>query len=197
MSLDYTVADLRAGDLAERCAKSGSALRPDGSIDVTFLNNVYRVSPPSFDVARADGDAAVPITDRILVLHYLATAGGKPVSGDWITFGEVPGGDLYLPVFRARSLDRLVAAFDGREDELTAAAASIGGVPAEHGDVSVVIEAFARVPVAAVLWRGDDEFPASGAFLFDRSTPDYLPAEDMVVLATKVVGMLLRRGRVS
>ncbi len=197
LSLDYTVADLRAGDLAKQCARSGSVLTADGDVEITLLGNVYRITPPDFDVARIDSDAAVPITDKILLLHYLATASGKPVSGEWMTFGEVPGGDQYLPVFRARSLDRLVAAFDGREEELTAAGEDIGGKAAEHGDVSVVAHAFPRVPVAAVLWRGDDEFSASGAFLFDKCTPDYLPAEDMVVLATKVVGMLIRRGRVS
>jgi hypothetical protein len=198
LSLEYTVADLRAADLADRCAKSGATLNATGdAAELTFLGARYRITPPEFDVARADSDAAVPITDKILLLHYLATAGGKPVSGEWMTFGEVPGGDQYLPVFRARSLDRLVAAFEGREDELIHAGERMGATPAEHGDVSVVVEAFPRVPVAAVLWRGDDEFSASGAFLFDKCTPDYLPAEDMVVIATKVVGMLMRRGRVS
>ena len=198
LSLDITCADLRAADLADRCAKSGATLSAaDGAVEVTFLNRLYRVTPSDFDVALAGSESAVSITDKILILHYLSTAGGKAVTGEWMTFGEAPGGDQYLPVFRARSLDQLVRAFDGREDDLTAAAEAMGGRPAEHGDVSVAIDVFPRVSVAATLWRADDEFPASGGFLFDKCTPDYLPTEDMVVVASKVVGMLMRRGRAS
>ena len=194
LAVDLTVEELQRSDLQERCKKSGAVWRPEhGVVEVDFLNRVYRVSPPDFEVRLKD-DGQVPITDRILILHYLQTAGGISPSGEWITFAQIPGGELYLSVFRARSIDRLVRAFNGREEALVDAAGVIGGVEAEYGDVSIKVPAFPNVPVLLTLWRGDDEFPASGNLLFDATVSKYLPMEDVVVLAGIIAGQLCKKG---
>jgi hypothetical protein len=102
----------------------------------------------------------------------------------------MPGGDLYLGKFRARSVDRLVRAFAGREQELVGAAAALGGRRVGFGDAAVEIPALPRVPVSVVLWAGDDEFPATGNLLFDAAVAGYLALEDMVVLAGMVASRL-------
>ena len=194
LALGLTVEALQKADLQERCAKSGAAWRPDeGAVDLVFLNRTYRIRPPEFDVVRPGDEAEVPIAEKILILHYLQTADGIAPSGEWITFAQVPGGDLYLRVFRARSIDRLVRAFSGREEALVEAAQPVGGCEADYGDVSVEVRAFPNVPVLLTLWRGDEEFPASGNLLFDATVVKYLPMEDMVVLAGMIAGRLCGR----
>ena len=191
LAFEQTAEELRQADLAERCEKSRADWHPgDGEAELEFLNRVYRVQPPEFDVVGPEVGEEVPLTEKILLLHYLKTASGVPLSGEWITFGEVPGGEIYLPVFRARSIDRLVRGFTGREEMLFEAAQSIGGVPADFGDVSVQIQALPRVPVAVILWRGDEEFSPSGNLLFDATVTEYLPMEDIVVLAGMVASRL-------
>jgi len=54
------------------------------------------------------------------------------------------------------------------------------------GDVAVTINAFRRVPVTIVLWRGDDEFAPEGSILFDVTISDYLFGEDIVVLCETI-----------
>ena len=191
MSIDLTVAALEKADLRDRCEKSGAVWRPEaGAIELTLLNRVYRVLSPGFEVVLAETGEEAPIAEKILILHYLQTAGGATLSGKWITFGEVPGGEIYLPVFNARSIDRLVRAFSGQEKALIEAAQAMGGTELDLGDVSVQIKALPRVPIALTLWRGDDEFPPSGSLLFDDSATTYLPMEDMVVLAGMLVGQV-------
>lgn len=178
-------------DLEEQCAKSGAQWNPEeGAVEIPFLNRRYRVRPPDFAVSLATGGAEVPLTERILLLHYLQTASGAPLRGEWIGFAQVPGGEFYLPNFRARSVEGLVRKFAGRENALLAAGATLGGSAAGLGDVSVELPALPRVPVALVLWRGDEEFAPSGDLLFDAAVAEYLPVEDMVVLAGMTVGRL-------
>jgi hypothetical protein len=43
-----------------------------------------------------------------------------------------------------------------------------------------------------VLWRGDAEFPAAGNLLFDDSVTEYLPVEDIVILAETVIWKLIK-----
>jgi len=192
-AIELAVADLQQVDMKERCARSGARWNAEeGVAEVDFLNCIYRVHTPKFEVVLADGEEA-SIREKILLLHYLQTASGAPLSGEWIAFTQVPGGELYLGNFRARSVDRLVRSFDGREQELVAGAEALGGRPGEFGDVSAVLRVLPRVPVAVVFWRGDDEFPPSGDVLFDAKIGDYLPLEDMVVLAEMVVTRLCKK----
>ena len=194
LSIDLTVGKLQQADLQERCRKSGVVWHPESqAIDISLLSRNYRVTPPAFEATFSDSGEAAPITERIFILHYLETASGAPLSGKWITFAEVPGGDLYLPVFRARSIDRLVRAFTGREEVLIESSDALGGVEMDYGDVSVQLRALPHVPVALTLWRGDDEFSPSGNLLFDATVTEYLPMEDIVVLAEMVISRLLNK----
>ena len=49
------------------------------------------------------------------------------------------------------------------------------------GDAAVIIQAFPRVPLVLQLWAGDDEFPADGNVLMDRTISDYLSTEDVAL----------------
>ena len=73
-----------------------------------------------------------------------------------------------------------------------AAAAALGGQPADYGDVAVTVSGFPRVPVTVVLWRGDEEFPPDGNMLFDGSVMDYLCTEDVNVLSESLAHRLVR-----
>ncbi|MBT4501308.1 MAG: DUF3786 domain-containing protein [Gemmatimonadetes bacterium] len=192
-AVELAVDELRQVDLEECCSRSGAVWnREDAVLGLSFLNRAYKVRIPEFDVISETGEEA-PIREKILLLHYLQTASGTPLKGEWIAFTQVPSGELYLGNFRARSVDRLVRSFDGRETELVEMAEALEGVAGEYGDVSVVLRALPRVPVALVLWRGDEEFPPSGDVLFDATVVDYLPMEDMVVLAEMVASQLCNK----
>jgi hypothetical protein len=77
------------------------------------------------------------------------------------------------------------------EQLLELATASFGAKPFDQGDCSMVVTALPLVPVALVLWRGDDEFPPEGNILFDRSVARILSAEDVAWLAGMIVYPLL------
>jgi len=139
-----------------------------------------------------DGGPEADIRERIVLLHYLQTAGGIALTGTWMAFSQIPGAQLYLANFQARSGDRLARAFGDEPLRLLEAARELGGVETDSGDVGVRIPALPRAPVLALVWGGDDEFPASGDVLFDSSITDYLPTEDIIVLAEKVVTRLCR-----
>jgi hypothetical protein len=61
--------------------------------------------------------------------------------------------------------------------------------------MAVTINAFSRVPVTIVLWRGDDEFAPDGNILFDANVSDYLPTEDITILCETIVWKLINHLR--
>jgi len=137
-----------------------------------------------FPDVRFEADDGLPISliSRILILHYLIKATGKPVVGQLIDFRQIPGGLSYYPVFERRAKLFLISNMGNDLDILKQAALLMGGIPREQGDLSFTLFPFPRVPVTLTLWQGDEDFPSSGKFLFDASITEYLSSEDIVEL---------------
>ena len=190
-SYDLALTRLRQADPADICLKSGAVPAGKEGIRLRFLNRDYRIDRLEGSVTLEPETEPVPIAERLLILHYLVTAGGAPGNG-WISFQELPEGMAYYPTFHKRAIRPLLARFGASPAGLIPAAALFGGVDAHQGDAALTIQAFPKVAVTWVLWRGDDEFPAEGTLLVDRNIRDYLPAEDIVVLCQTIAIKLCR-----
>jgi hypothetical protein len=91
-----------------------------------------------------------------------------------------------------RAKDPLVKTFGQNPKLLIDGAIKIyDAIPYNHGDFSVVVKALPLVPVALILWKGDEEFPPEGNILFDRTISDILSAEDIAWLSGMVVYPLI------
>jgi len=159
---------------------------------VPFLNRSYLVSVPEVEVSLRDSREEVPLRDKILIVHYLAQARGTPVADKVISYKELPGGSSYFPTFSQRAIKPILDHFGGDLERLVGVAAGLGGIRADYGDVAVTINAFPRVPITFVLWKGDEEFAPWGNVLFDSTVPDYLSTEDVNVLCEAIAWKLVR-----
>jgi len=180
-------------DIEKQCRKSGAQYIPsEKAITIDHLNQSYRISFPDAEVSFMTGGEAVPIRDKILILHYFTQARGTPLANKMITYKELPDGINYYPTFFKRAISPIVNYF-GNEPQLLLDVAQIwGGYRADYGDLAVTINAFSRVPVTPVLWKGDEEFAPEGNIMFDRTISDYLPTEDITILCEAIAWRLVR-----
>lgn len=183
-------------NLEEQCHRSGARYVGPNSIIVHYLNRPYHITLPDVGLSLEDSPDSmgmeVPLTDKILILHYFNQAQGTPATGRLITFKQIPGGISYYPAFFQRVIAPLVNRFGKNPDLLMKAAVRFGGYEAPYGDTSVTIDAFPRVPVTLVLWRGDEEVASAGNVLFDGNIPDYLPTEDVTALCGNIVWKMVK-----
>jgi len=181
-------------DLEGLCHRSDSRLETiDGQhfIVVRYLAKDYRISHPDIEVSAVDGQAEVSLKDKLLILHYLNCAQGTPVSGRAVTYKELPECINYASNFAKRAVRPLMNNFGHQPDRLPEVTAALDARRVDCGDVAVVIDAFPRVPITLVLWRGDDEFDAEGNILFDSSIQDYLSTEDITVVCESIAWRLV------
>jgi len=183
---------LASMDVEELCRKTGAQPVAPGGLSVEYLNRRHLVTLPDGEVSLIDGDEEIPLKDKVLVLHYLVSAKGTPPSNKLITFKQLPGCASYFSVFHQLSIKPFLERFGKEPQRLVDAAVKLGGRKAGYGDVSVTINAFPRVPLTFVLWRGDAEFPPRGSIIFDSTISDYLPAEDIRDLCAAIVRKLVR-----
>ncbi len=182
VAYDGLRARLGSMDMAGIVERSGAqALGPD-RIGLRCLGQEYVIKYPDGLVLEADGQPA-PETDAILLLLYLTESTGRAHDGEWVAFEQLPGGAGYSASFRGRVVFPLVRAFGSRPQALLEAAVSLDGEPIQLGGVSVRLPALPRVPLAYIVWGGDEEFPATANVVFDASVEGYLDAEAVTVLA--------------
>lgn len=187
---------LKRADIKERALKSGSTIEPISdetySIKLAFLNRLCQISFPEIKIDYQESGADVPIWSKILILHYLVKSEGYPLTGKWVNFREMSGGESYYPAFVKRSEKPLLDFFGNRLELLVKAAMAFGGHKTHEGDMAVVVKAFPRVPIMMIFWSGDEEFPPEARILFDSTISTYLSTEDVAVLSQQMVFGLIQ-----
>ncbi|MBW1713779.1 MAG: DUF3786 domain-containing protein [Deltaproteobacteria bacterium] len=193
MAFQIAADKLRAMDAEEVAQAAGARLTPEG-LQLNFVGLECAVSLDPVAVSGSDGQE-VPLTDRVLILHYLTQADGRPMTGQWIAYRQIPGAQTYHPVFYQRAIAPFKAGFGPRPELLAQLTADLPARPGQGGDAAVVIQALPRTPVLLQVWQADEDFPAEANILFDESISGYLTAEDVAWLAGRVVYPLVGRAK--
>jgi len=196
LARQMAVENLRQADLRGRASCGGGAYRLEAGgkerIEIKYLGQDLVFAFPEGNIAAASG-FPLSLREEIFLLHYLERASGSALGGEWISFGEIPGGAFYQPVFAQRCQTALAKFFGQEPETIRSLAGEWQGESLVLGDVGIRLWVLPRLPVALVLWRGDAEFPAEGKVLFDSSVSRYLPVEDIVVMAETVVWKLVKK----
>ncbi|MCS7252922.1 MAG: DUF3786 domain-containing protein [Armatimonadota bacterium] len=179
-------------DIKLQCELAGAQLvEAEQKVSLNLLGDVYEISLPDCDV-RCVTDEGAPIHLKILALHYLAQASGKPLTDRLIDFRELPGGIAYHVSFDSRVKKLLLSVFgDDDGSKLREAAKKLGAEDVNYGDVGLRIWALPRVPIIIAFWAADEEMPASISILFDSSISSYLTTEDVAVLGEHLAEKLV------
>ncbi|MCD6295224.1 MAG: DUF3786 domain-containing protein [Deltaproteobacteria bacterium] len=162
------------------------------NLSIQFLNREINISWPELDFTYRLDSNEVPIQQRVLLLHYLNLVEDVEISGEWIAYQEVPDGKFYLDAFIRRAKNPMVQGFGNNPELMVKLTTEVyGATPMAQGDQAVKIQALPLIPVALILWEGDDEFTPEGTILFDRIVSQVLSAEDIAWLAGMIIYPLL------
>lgn len=178
---------------AEAAQNAGAFYNTDEqTITVDFMGDKYKVQHPVGRVTGPGGEET-SLYLAIIILHYLVTATGAPLTGRWIAFRHLPGGDIYIEPFQNRAINPFLKNFGDNPEEFKKAALALGGSEIKQSGISMVIYVLPRVPICFTIWPGDEELPASATILFDEAASSYLPTEDYAHIPAIVTGAMKGR----
>ena len=151
-----------------------------------LMGVTYQVSWPDYEVRHLDREDLqyYPLEGaanaRILVLRYLTEGAAAPATGKFLTYREVPWGEVYFKQFQGRCLLRLAYGVG-----------KLGAKQLSHGDAGYEFEFLNGLYLQFLLWEGDDEFPPSAQILFSDNFPvAFVMGEDMAVVGDVSIGAL-------
>lgn len=139
----------------------------------------------------------LPSILQALLLYYFVYANGAPLTSQWVSFADLPGGRTYNQAFQGYSGDEVVRQFTKLPhsvalDTFKSACLALGGQPLEIGSASFTFPALPRVPLLLTFWLGDEDFPSSCKILFDSSATHYLPVDGCAILGSQLTSRLLK-----
>jgi len=160
-----------------------------GAWRLPVLNDAFDVDLVAQRITTSDG-REVGSHWSVLALHYLAIATRpEPRPPDTI-FANLPGARSYSGVYHGRVISRLCFTAGRSAETLQAAAVSLGGRPAEGGDLAFDFAPFPRISLRLIWHAPDEEFPPSATLLLPDNIESYLCSEDIVVLSESLVARL-------
>ena len=183
-------------DPVEAAARCGVKYDPDrGTIAVRLLYVDYEVTWPEFSIRsdNPDGLALKSLPAQMLIIRYLLEGKASVGSGAFLTYREMPWGDVYLKPFTGRCITRAAFTFGTRLEAFKAAAAKIPAIPLKNGDAAYQLEIMPGYDVRIIVWEGDDEFPPNAQILFSDNFPQAVSAEDRTVVGDLFITDLKRK----
>lgn len=179
------------GLIAERSGVPYLMLGPGrGELHIPFWEDVCILSFPDL-IGYNNHDDLLPDFQQALLLYYLNTADGAPITNKWVSFADLPDGRMYNAAFQGYSGDEIVKAFGFDLEAFKSACLKAGGKPVELGSASFTFQALPRVPLMLTYWLGDEDFPSSCKILFDESACHYLPIDACAILGSMLVRKLV------
>ena len=160
-----------------------------GELHIPFWEDVCILSFPEL-IGYNTHDDQLPDFQQALLLYYLNTADGAPITNKWVSFADLPDGRIYNAAFQGYSGDEIVKAFGFDLDAFKSACLKVGGRPVDIGNASFTFQALPRLPLMITYWLGDEDFPSSCKILFDESAGHYLPIDACAILGSMLVRKL-------
>jgi hypothetical protein len=132
------------------------------------------------------------LVEKILILHYLLATERKPVRGRMIAFKNLPGAAFYDPTYQKRGPRRIARRFGADVEAFRQACRNLGWHEEQLGDASFRFGILPKIEGVVVLHAGDEEFPAEANILFADTIINFLPLEDVAVLAGLIATRLAK-----
>ncbi|MFC2058812.1 DUF3786 domain-containing protein [Chloroflexota bacterium] len=171
-------------EIVPYAAANKSGAEYDGSkFRVPLFERSFLVHFPDGRVEEENSSAPPPQWLQLLLLHYLAQAKGNSPAEDWVTYRQLPGASFFEGRFGKMSTEPLLRAFGNDLESFKRAALALKGTPMTRtGDAAFRFMALPKIPMACILYLGEEEMPPSINVLFDAAAPTYLPTEDLSYL---------------
>lgn len=195
--LEHYMELYRSADPVEMAERTGVSYNKETKeFHIQMMNKGYYISHPDFEIRKEDEtDTSYHVLldfhkTKIFILRYLTECRYTPAIGKYITYRDIPDGELYFRQFQGRCIFRLQFGFGFKLDKFKKGMEMLGGKPMTMGDVSYAFEFLQGFTMVFIFWEGDEEFQPSAQILFSDNFASAFKAEDLAVAGDISIGNL-------
>jgi hypothetical protein len=127
----------------------------------------------------------------LMVLVYLVEAKDLKPTHTWISEKDLQGGSTFFRGLHRLEVEALEDRFGKDPEAFLRAGSRLGGNEILYGDRGFALAVFPKIPLAYVLWKGDEEFPPRIGVLFDSSIQSHLALDLIWCMVSETTRRLL------
>ena len=180
-----------AADPGEMAKNSGASYQ-EGAFVFKAMGHLFSVEYPQGRVNFAGTRLEPDVLVQVVFVNYLARARGTPLTYDYISYRDLPGGEAFYDAFNRMAILPIAEVLKDDPGRLAEVAPYLGGEVIEDRTRGEVLFWFLpRVPLRYLAWGGDEEIAPRANILFDSSSKIYLHTEDLAGAGHYLTGYIL------
>jgi len=153
-----------------------------GGFILSVYNLRYLILPKEKKILRVEWNDQ-PLEEELhfffylMVLFYLTEAREIKPTHTWVSEKDLKGGFTFFQGPHSLQVRELEDLYGKNPDAFFKAGKNLGGYEILYGDKGFALEVFHKVPLAYILWKGNEEFPPKIKVLFDSTIESHLPLD--------------------
>ncbi len=185
--------ELRKGDMEEICGNATARNYPPMGLLLPFLKEYLLVDTENRCLCGQSHGQWERMENPLLelvCLVYLLNAGPQTLSQEMVSVKELKSGHFFTGPHELK-IQPLLDCYGNDLERFKEAAEGARGEFLDLADAAYMFQAFPKVPLYYLLWKGDEEFEPRLSVLFDRSIEHHLAADAIWGLVNLVSDVLL------
>ncbi|MBS3907369.1 MAG: DUF3786 domain-containing protein [Syntrophaceae bacterium] len=142
----------------------------------------YLIIPETRKILRVEGNGQIVEEDLhpffvLMALVYLTGAKEIKPKNRWISQKDLKGGSNFFQGPHSLQLREIKDLYGKDPEAFLEAGRRLGGKEISFANKSFALDVFPRIPLAYLLWEGNEEFPPRIRVLFDSTIQSHLPLD--------------------
>lgn len=175
---------LKNSDLTGIALKTGATIIGSQRLGLLFFGSEVIVDietegiyyKEGYSGGKAQNSKKLDIFSYAIILHYLVNADGARISGEWISYRELPDGMFYFRTIPG-VLEPVRQKYKNSAEDLIKKIEGSGGHRSSDFKNGGVIYPFKNFPVLMIIDEESEEFDASLRILFDSNGSHYIKTD--------------------
>jgi len=175
---------LKNSDLDDITLKTGATIIGPQKLSLLFFGSEVMVDLITEGIyykegsfgSKIEGSKKLDIFSSAIILHYIVNSDGTKISGEWISYRELPDGMFYFRTIPG-VLEPVRQKYKNSAKMLVKRIESSGGHRSSDFKNGAVIYPFKNFPVLIILDEESEEFGASLRVLFDSNGSHYIKTD--------------------
>ena len=185
---------LSGASATDVCTRAKVRSTENNNYEISFLNKFYRTSCADRQILDPSGNPVKSGDFVLLLLTYLLNAKDIALQNIWVSEKDLPQGSFFFRGPHSLPTQQFLKRYGDDAKSFIALGESNGGtVMPGYGDACIRLQVLSRIPMACILWVGDDEFPARLNYMFDPTVVHHFALDVILAMVYSVVHTVVPR----
>ena len=188
---------------ADVCNRTGALYHPSREGFVLPVYNLrYLVLPKAQKILRVEWNDQTVEEElhphfSLMVLVYLVEAKEIEPAYTWVSEKDLKGGSTFFRGPHGLQFSELEERYGRNPEAFLQAGKRLGGSEILYADKAFALEVFPKVPLAFLLWKGDEEFSPRISVLFDSTISSHFPLDVIWCMVAETTRRIIGQQRIE